>query len=93
MAVYDVHEDVTACRSCLHHAVDTIEIVTEEVEVKVHSGKPIISHGRPSDSIFSFANEKYDTVVLAVCFQNTSNNSFSEEATDLIFPDGPAIHV
>jgi hypothetical protein len=32
MAVYDVHEeDVTACRSCLHPAVDTIKIVTEEV--------------------------------------------------------------
>jgi hypothetical protein len=85
IAVYDVYEeDVTACRSCVRPAVYTTEIDTEEVEVKVDSGKPISSFQRPTDSIFSFANEKKsDVELLAVCFKNTSNNAFSEEATDV----------
>jgi hypothetical protein len=84
MAIYDVYEDVTDCRSCVRPAVYTTEIDTEEVEVKVDSGKPISSFQRPTDSIFSFANEKKsDAELLAVCFKNTSNNAFSEEATDV----------
>jgi hypothetical protein len=69
MAVYDVYEeDMTACRRCLRPAVYIIEIDSEEVEVKVDSDKPTISLERPTDSIFSFANEKkFDTELLAVC--------------------------
>jgi hypothetical protein len=95
IAVYDVYEeDVTACRSRLRPAVHTIEIDTEEVEVKVDSDKPIINIERPTDGIFSFADEKEsDTELLVVCFKNTSNSAFSEEATDLAFPYGPIIDV
>jgi hypothetical protein len=95
LSVYDVsEEDMTACRRCLCPAVHTIEIDTEELEVKVDSGKPTICLERPTDSIFRFANEKKSgTELLAVCFKNSSNNSFSDEVTDLAIPYGPIIDV
>jgi hypothetical protein len=94
MAIYDVYEDVTDCRSCVRPAVYTTEIDTEEVEVKVDSGKPVSTFERPTDSIFSFANEKKsDAELLAMCFKNTSINAFSGEATDLTSTDVPRFFV
>ena len=56
-------------------------LVTKEVEVKVNSGKPIISPERRTDGIFSFIIEKKsENGLLAVCFNNTSDNASSDTA-------------
>ena len=66
-------------------AIAVYEVDTEEVEVKVDSGKPILGPERSTDGVFSFTNEKKsDSEPLAVGFNNASDNAFSEKAADLI---------
>jgi hypothetical protein len=92
VATFTWHSSITACQSCLHPKVDITEIDIEVFKAKVNGGNPIISPGRPTGGIFSFTNEmKPDTGLLVVCFNNTLDNAFSEEAADFTFPHGPGI--
>ncbi|XP_047071758.1 uncharacterized protein LOC124680753 isoform X1 [Lolium rigidum] len=87
MPVYDVYEEDRS--ASLTFVSELCEIVGQQNQYA--SEKPIYDCEEPHCGAKSSSGES-DHGLLAVCFNNASDNAFSHEATDFTFPIGHVIH-